>query len=131
MWRIHIPNDMESPVKGLLDGISEIWAVLKSVDDKIIIYPWKQINHGRYKALSGPSKLPNTREGINRYFPNAYFRLHSGPMYLNLYLGSNLSFEDLNRETQFFFGVKQNQTRVAFWINELQFENIVEIGWLY
>jgi hypothetical protein len=49
-WRIHISNDMESPEKGLIDGISEIWAVLKSVDDKIIIYPWKQMNHGRYKA---------------------------------------------------------------------------------
>jgi hypothetical protein len=130
-WRIHIPNDMESPMKGLLDGLSEIWAVLKSVDDKIIIYPWKQSNHGRYKALSGPSKIPNTKEGINRYFPDAYFRPHPGPMYLNLYLGSSLSFEDLSKETQFFFGVKQNRTRVAFWLNELQFENIVEIGWLY
>jgi hypothetical protein len=130
-WRIYIPNDMESPVKGLIDGLSEIWAVLKSVDDKFIIYPWKQSNHGRYKALSGPSKLPSTKEGINRYFPDAYFRPHPGPMYLNLYLGSTISFEDLNKETQFFFGIKQNRSRVAFWHNELQFENTVEIGWLY
>jgi hypothetical protein len=62
-WRIHIPNDMESPVNGLIDGISEIWAVLKSVDDKIIIYPWQQSNHGRYKALSGPSNFRKQRKG--------------------------------------------------------------------
>jgi hypothetical protein len=42
-----------------------------------------------------------------------------------------MSFKDLNKETQFFFGAKQNQSRVAFWINELQFENTVEIWWLY
>jgi hypothetical protein len=130
-WRIQIPNDMDSPVQGLVDGISEIWNVLKGIDDKLILYPWRQTNHGRYKALSGPSKIPNTKEGINRYFPDAYFRPHPGPMYLNLYLGSTFSFEDLSKETQFFFGVKQNRNRVAFWHNELQFENIVEIGWLY
>jgi hypothetical protein len=122
---------MDSPVQGLVDGISEIWNVLKGIDDKLILYPWRQTNHGRYKALSGPSKIPNTKEGINRYFPDAYFRPHPGPMYLNLYLGSTFSFEDLSKETQFFFGVKQNRNRVAFWHNELQFENIVEIGWLY
>jgi hypothetical protein len=62
-WRIYIPNDMESPVKGLVDGLSEIWAVLKSVDDKFIIYPWKQSNHGRYKALSGPPNFLARKKG--------------------------------------------------------------------
>lgn len=37
-WRISLPNDMESPVEGLIDGISEIWTVLKGIDDKMIIY---------------------------------------------------------------------------------------------
>jgi hypothetical protein len=52
-------------------------------------------------------------------------------MYLNVYLGSSISYEELYKETQFFFGVKQNRSRVAFWLNELQFERTVEIGWLY
>lgn len=64
-WCIHIPNDMDSPVQGLFDGILEIWNVLKGINDKLIIYPWRQTNHGKYKALLGPSKLPNTKEGIN------------------------------------------------------------------
>lgn len=64
-WRIDISNKMESPQQGLIDAISEIWSILKDADDKLIIYPWRLRNHGQYKALSGPSKLPSTKDGIN------------------------------------------------------------------
>jgi hypothetical protein len=78
-WRIHIPNDMESPVKGLVDGIFEIWAVLKSIDDKLIIYPLKQSNHGRYKALSGGRD--------QSIFPRCLFLTTSRPNVFQLVFG--------------------------------------------
>jgi hypothetical protein len=68
----------------------------------------------------GPSKLPNTKEGINWYIPDVYYHPHLGPTYLNFYLGLTMSFKDLSKETQFFFGIKQNQTQIAFWHNKLQ-----------
>jgi hypothetical protein len=129
--RVHINEDAESPQQGLNDAISEVWTVLKSIDDKLIVYPWRQSNHGKFKALSGPQKLPDNKEGINRYFPDAYFRPYAGPMYLNFFIGSNLSYEDLRKEAQFFFDTKSNRSRVGMWYNDLQFEDVVEIGWLF
>jgi hypothetical protein len=72
-WRIDILKITESPEKSLREGINEIWSILKEADDKLLIYPWKACDLGKYKALSGPSNLPTTKEGINRYFPDAYF----------------------------------------------------------
>jgi hypothetical protein len=105
--------------------------VLKEADDKLLIYPWKARNLGKYKALSGPSKLPATKEGINRYFPDAYFRPHPGSMWLRVYLGSVLPEEELGGRTQYFFGTQKNRKRVGFWKNGIQFEDTIEIGWLY
>jgi hypothetical protein len=122
---------MEAPEKGLLDGITEIWTILKEADDKLLIYPWKARDNGKYKALSGPSKLPSTKEAINRYFPDAYFRPHPGSMYLRVYLGSAIPEAELGSQTQYFFGTQKNRKRVAFWKNGIQFEDTIEIGWLY
>jgi hypothetical protein len=130
-WRIEIPKITESPEKSLIDGITEIWSILKEADDKLLIYPWKARNFGKYKALSGPSKLPSTKEGINRYFPDAYFRPHPGSMWLRVYIGSTISDEELGSRTHYFFGTQKNKKRVGFWKNGIQFEETVEIGWLY
>jgi hypothetical protein len=130
-WRIDIPKITESPEKSLIEGINEIWSILKEADDKLLIYPWKARNFGRYKALSGPSKLPLTKEGINRYFPDAYFRPHPGSMWLRVYIRSVLSDEELGSRTHYFFGTQKNKKRVGFWKNGIQFEDTIEIGWLY
>jgi hypothetical protein len=130
-WRIHISDKAETPEKGFLDGITEVWSVLKGADEKLIVYPWRQRNHGKYKALSSPKKLPDTKEGINRYFPDAYFRPQPGSMYLRVYMGTLLSEEDLGRKIHSFFGATRNRQRVGFWKNHLQFEDTTEIGWLY
>jgi hypothetical protein len=130
-WKIEISEKMESPQQGLVDAINEIWIILKEADDKLIIYPWRQFNHGKYKALTGPSKLPATKEAINRYFPDAYFRPHPGNMYLRAYIGTSITEEELGLRTQYFFGANANRTRVGFWKNVLQFEDTVEIGWLF
>jgi hypothetical protein len=130
-WRIDIPK-ADSPANALVDGITEVWSVLKEADDKLIVYPWKARNFSRFKALSGPSKLQNTtKEILNRYFPDAYFRPQPGSMYLNVYVGTSISQEELGIRTHHFFGTKTNRTRVAFWKNAIPFEDVVEIGWLF
>jgi hypothetical protein len=52
-------------------------------------------------------------------------------MYIRVYIGSDLSNEDLGKLTSGFFNSAKNRTRIGFWINSLQFEDIVEIGWLF
>jgi hypothetical protein len=102
-WRIDIPK-ADTPALALIEGISEVWSVLKEADEKLIVYPWKAKNIKKFKALSGPSKLQNaTKEYINRYFPDAYFRPQSGPMYLNAYIGSSIPYDELGKRTQYFF----------------------------
>jgi hypothetical protein len=130
-WRIDIPKAADSPQKALLDAINETWVVLKEADEKLLVYPWRVKQHGQYKALSGPSKLPTTKEGITCYFTDAYFRPHPGSMYVRVYIGTSISYEELGTRTQYLFGATNNQTRVAFWKNHLQFEDTVEIGWLF
>jgi hypothetical protein len=94
-WRIDIPK-ADTPAQALIEGISEIWTVLKEADEKLIIYPWKARNFARFKPLSGPAKLQNAnKEFINRYFPDAYFRPQPGTMYLNVYIGTSISLEEL------------------------------------
>jgi hypothetical protein len=130
-WRIDIPK-AETPAAALIDGISEIWTVLKEADEKLIIYPWKAKNFAKFKALSGPSKFQNaTKEFINRYFPDAYFRPQPGTMYLNVYIGTSISYEELGKRTQYFFGSNSNRTRIGIWKNAIPFEDVVEIGWLF
>jgi hypothetical protein len=90
-WRIDIPKGAESPAKGLAEAITEIWNILREADEIIIIYPWKMCDHGRHKPLANPSKLPSTKEGITRYFRDAYFRLHPGSMYIKVFLGTSIS----------------------------------------
>jgi hypothetical protein len=130
-WRIDILQGADSPTKGLTEAISEIWNVLKEADDKILIYPWKMEDHGRHKPLTNPTKLPSTKEGITRYFKDAYFRPHPGSMYIKVFLGISLTHEELGKQTQHFFGTVKNQTRVGMWKSNLQFEDVVDIGWLF
>jgi hypothetical protein len=66
-----------------------------------------------------------------RYFKDAYFRPHAGPMYIRVYIGCNLSDEELGKSTSGFFYSMKNRTRIGFWKNPLQFEEVVEIGWLF
>jgi hypothetical protein len=66
-----------------------------------------------------------------RHFKDAYFRPHAGPMYIRVYIGSDLSNEDLGKLASGFFNSAKNRTRIGFWINSLQFEDIVEISWLF
>lgn len=108
-----------------------MWSVLKGADEKLIVYPWRQRNHGKYKALSSVKKLPDTKEGINRYFPDAYFRPQPGSMFLNAYIGTTMSEEELGKKIHPFFGATRNRQRVGFWKNHLQFEDTTEIGWLF
>jgi hypothetical protein len=130
-WRIDIPK-ADTPAQALIEGISEIWTVLKEADEKLIIYPWKARNFSKFKPLSGPAKLQNAnKEFINRYFPDAYFRPQPGTMYLNVYVGTSISLEELGLRTQFFFGTKANVKRVGVWKNAIPFEDVVEIGWLF
>jgi hypothetical protein len=130
-WRIDIPK-ADTPALALIEGISEIWSVLKEADEKLIIYPWKAKNFTKFKALSGPSKLQKaTKEFLNRYFPEAYFRPQPGSMYLNVYIGASVAYEELGKRTQYFFGTNSNRIRVGMWKNSLPFEDVVEIGWLF
>jgi hypothetical protein len=130
-WRIDIPK-ADTPALALIEGISEVWSVLKEADEKLIIYPWKARNFTRFKPLSGPSKLQNAnKEFINRYFPDAYFRPQPGTMFLNVYIGTSISLDELGLRTQFFFGTKPNMKRVGVWKNSIPFEDVVEIGWLF
>jgi hypothetical protein len=130
-WRIDIPSNAESPQKAFSQAVLEIWNVLKEADDKLIIYPWRLRDHGQHKPLTNPSKLPSSKEGITRYFRDAYFRPHPGPMYVKVYMGYSLSDSDLGKQTQHFFGTTNNKNRVGFWKSQLQFEDVVTIGWLY
>jgi hypothetical protein len=52
-------------------------------------------------------------------------------MYIRVYIGSELSDEELGKRTDAFFNSPKNRTRVGFWKNDLQFEDTVEIGWLF
>jgi hypothetical protein len=72
-WKIDIPSNAESPQKGFSQAVIEIWTVLKEADDKLILYPWRMRDHGQHKALHNPAKLPTSKEGITRYFQDAYF----------------------------------------------------------
>jgi hypothetical protein len=76
-WRIDIPKNTP-PEDGLRDAILEIWGALKEADRRVIIYPWHQSAHGRYKALSDMSKFPKKKETLVRYFKDAYFCPHAG-----------------------------------------------------
>jgi hypothetical protein len=130
-WRIDIPK-ADTPASALIEGISEVWSVLKEADEMLIVYPWKAKNFAKFKALSGPSKLQNaTKEFINRYFPDAYFRPQPGLMYLNVYIGGSVPYDELGKRTQYFFGTNSNRNRVGIWKNAIPFEDVVEIGWLF
>jgi hypothetical protein len=113
--------------KILRDAILEIWSVLKDADRRLIIYPWHQSAHGRYKALSDMSKFPKKKETLVRYFKDAYFRPHAGPMYIRVYLGCDLTMEELGKQTSGLFNSPKNRSRVGFWINPLQFKEIVQL----
>jgi hypothetical protein len=52
-------------------------------------------------------------------------------MYVRVFKGSTISEEELGTRTQYFFGAHNNRTRVAVWKNHLQFDDTVEIGWLF
>jgi hypothetical protein len=129
-WRVDIPKNT-APEEGVRDAILEIWSALKDADRRLIIYPWNQSAHGRYKALSDTSKFPKKKDTMIRYFKDAYFRPHAGPMYIRVYIGCNLSDEELGKSTSGFFYSMKNRTRIGFWKNPLQFEEVVEIGWLF
>jgi hypothetical protein len=98
---------------------------------KLIIYPWRMRDQAKQKALLGPSKLPTTKEGIARYFADAYFRPHQGSMYIRAFIGSTISEEELGNSTHYFFGANKNRQRIGFWKNYLQFEDTIETGWLF
>jgi hypothetical protein len=66
-----------------------------------------------------------------RYFKDAYFRPHAGPMYIRVYIGSDLTVEELGKQTSGFFNSQKNRSRIGFWKNPLAFKDIVEIGWLF
>jgi hypothetical protein len=51
-------------------------------------------------------------------------------MYLNAYIGSSVSHEELSK-MHYFFGTNSNRNRVGFWKNAIPFEDVVEIGWLF
>jgi hypothetical protein len=129
-WRIDIPKNT-APEEGVRDAILEIWSALKDADRRFIIYPWHQSAQGRYKALSDTSKFPKKKDTMVRYFKDAYFRPHAGPMYIRVYFGSDLSEEELGKSTSGFFNSQKNRTRIGFWVNSLQFEDTVEVGWLF
>jgi hypothetical protein len=129
-WRVDIPKNT-APEEGVRDAILEIWSALKDADRRLIIYPWNQSAHGRYKALSDTSKFPKKKDTMIRYFKDAYFRPHAGPMYIRVYIGCDLSDEELGKATSGFFYSAKNRTRIGFWKNPLQFEEVVEIGWLF
>jgi hypothetical protein len=112
-WRVDIPNNTP-PEEGLRDAILEIWSVLKEADRCLIIYPWHQSAHGRYKALSDMTKFPKKKETLIRYFKDAYFHPHAGPMYIRVYLGCDLTMEDLGKQTSGFFNSPKNRLRVGF-----------------
>jgi hypothetical protein len=129
-WRVDIPKNT-SPEEGLRDAILEIWSVLKEADRRVIIYPWHQSAHGRCKALSDMSKFPKKKETLIRCFKDAYFRPHSGPMYIRVYLGCDLTEDELGKQTSGFFNSQKNRLRVGFWINSFQFKETVKVGWLF
>jgi hypothetical protein len=113
-WCIDIPK-ADTPANVLMEGITEVWSIIKEADDKMIVYPWKARNFSRFKALSGPSKLQNnTKEFINRYFVDAYFCPQPGTMYLNVYIGTSISQEELGMHTQHFFSTKTNCSKLPF-----------------
>jgi hypothetical protein len=52
-------------------------------------------------------------------------------MFLNAYIGTTLSEEELGKRIHSFFGAPRNHQQVGFWKNHLQFEDTTEIGWLF
>jgi hypothetical protein len=130
-WRIDIPANVETPQKGFVQAVLEIWTVLKEADDKLILYPWRMRDHGQHKPLTNPAKIPGSKDGITRYFRDAYFRPHPGPMYIKVFMGYSLPDAELGKQTQHFFGTTNNKNRVGMWKSQLQFEDVVTIGWLY
>jgi hypothetical protein len=130
-WRIDIPANAETPQKGFAQAVLELWTILKEADDKLILYPWRLRDHGQHKPLSNPAKLPSSKEGITRYFRDAYFRPHPGPMYIKVFMGYSLTDAELGKQTQHFFGTTNNKNCVGIWKSQLQFEDVVTIGWLY
>jgi hypothetical protein len=127
---VSIPKDT-SAEEGVRDAILEVWSALKDADHRLLIYPWHQSAHGRYKVLSETSKFPKKRDTLVRYFKDAYFRPTPGPMYIRVYIGSDLTDDELGKRTDGFFNSPKNRTRVGFWKNDLQFEDTAEIGWLF
>jgi hypothetical protein len=82
---------------------------LKEADDKLILYCWRLRDHGQHKPLSNPAKLPSSKEGITRYFRDAYFCPHPGPMYIKVFMGYSLTDAELGKQTQHFFGTTNNK----------------------
>jgi hypothetical protein len=82
-WRVNIPKNT-SPEEGVKDAILEIWSALKDANRRLLIYPWHQSAYGLYKALLDTSKLPKKKETLIRYFKDAHFRPHPGPMYIRV-----------------------------------------------
>jgi hypothetical protein len=115
-WRIDIPKNT-APEEGVRDAILEIWSALKDADRRLIIYPWNLSAQGRYKALSDTSKFPKKKDTMIRYFKDAYFRPQAGPMYIRVYIGCDLSDEELGKSTSGFFYSAKNRTRIGFWKN--------------
>jgi hypothetical protein len=72
--------------------------------------------------LTNPAKLPSSKEGITRYFRDAYFRPHPGSMYVKVFMGYSLPDAELGKQTQHFFGTTNIKNRVGMWKSQLQFE---------
>jgi hypothetical protein len=123
-WRVDIPKN-SSPEEGVKDAILEISSALKDADRRLLIYPWHQSANSRYKALSGTSKFPKKKETLIRYFKDAYFRPHPGPMYIRVNIGCDLSDKELGKQTSGVFNSPKNRTRIGFWKNSLLFEDTV------
>jgi hypothetical protein len=52
-------------------------------------------------------------------------------MYIRVYLGCDLTEDELGKQTSGFFNSQKNRLRVGFWINSFQFKETVKVGWLF
>jgi hypothetical protein len=131
IWRIDIPSKTDSPQQALIEALTEIWSILKEADDKMIIYPWVYATMGSIKPFQALLNYPQPRKVSINILQMLIFRPHPGNMYVRAFIEASISEAELGIRTQYFFGAKNNRSRVVVWKNHLQFKDTVEIGWLF
>jgi hypothetical protein len=119
-----VPSEATEALAMLSSALLAFWTILKDVNKKLVIYPWKDgsIAAPLQKIKDMPEKLPD----IARFFDKAFPRKAGGTTYASVYFGHEKSFKAIHEELEWWLANQQ----CGMYPKALQCERSMCIGWL-